>query len=181
VPEVNVDPAIDAAIDRALRSAEMEVVDVTLPDWCSAYSAGAAILDWEAAQVNRLLTKDAALKVKLGQHVAERLAAGELISADRVDAARAIGAAWSARLSVVFSRVQLLVGPTVAFFPPPLEKAWTLRYSAFTKAVNLAGVPALSQPVPAAGALPASLQLIGPERSEGFLLTTGLLIENALG
>ena len=40
-----------------------------------------------------------------------------------------------------------------------------------------AGVPALSLPVPSAGPLPASLQLIGPAGSEERLLSAGALLE----
>ena len=181
VPEVKVDPVIDEAIDRALSSAELEVVEITLAGWCSAYSAAAAIFDWEAAQVNCSLIEDTSLRAKLGQHVADRLAAAHLISEDRVGQAREFGAAWSALLSQLFSRVQLLAGPTVAFLPPLLERGWVLGYSAFTKPVNLAGLPSLSQPVPTQSALPAGLQLIGPNNGERLLLMTGLRIEQAVG
>lgn len=181
VPGVKVDPIIDAAVDRALRSAGMEVVEVTLTDWGSAYRAGATILDWEAAQVNRPLTADVGLRAKLGRHVAERLAAGGLISKAQVGAAREFGAQWSARLSETLSQVQLIAGPTVAFFPPPLEKGWDASYSTFTKPVNLAGLPALSLPVPTGVSLPAGLQLIGPHGGERLLLLTGYRIEHAVG
>jgi amidase len=46
--------------------------------------------------------------------------------------------------------------------------------------VNLAGVPALSLPVPADGPLPASIQLIGPAHSEERLLAAGSLLEAAV-
>ena len=181
VPEVKVDPIIDAAVDMALRSAGMEVVEVTLADWCSAYSASAVILDREAALVNRFLTEDADLRIKLGQHVAERLAAGGRIFRSSGRRSPRV------RRHVVRAPLgRVLAGPAArgangSFLPPALEGAWAVRYSAFTKAVNLAGLPALSQPVPAKGALPAGLQLIGPERAEGLLLMTGLRIQEAAG
>jgi Asp-tRNA(Asn)/Glu-tRNA(Gln) amidotransferase A subunit family amidase len=46
--------------------------------------------------------------------------------------------------------------------------------------VNLAGVPALSLPVPTGGAFPASLQLIGPAMSEERLLAAGARLEAAI-
>jgi amidase len=46
--------------------------------------------------------------------------------------------------------------------------------------VNLAGVPALSLPVPTGGPFPASLQLIGPLHSEERLLAAGTLLEAAV-
>jgi amidase len=180
VPGAEVDPLIDAAVDRALALAELDIVDVTVPGWCAAYSAGATILDWEAACVNLYLTEDPNLAAKLGRHVAARLAAGGLFSQDQIDAARKFAASWSEQFAEIFSRVQLIAGPTVGFFPPLLESASGLSYSTFTKPVNLAGLPAVSLPVPTGGVLPAGLQLIGPERSEGLILTTGLHIQGAL-
>ena len=46
---------------------------------------------------------------------------------------------------------------------------------------NLAGVPALAQPVPTGGRLPASLQLVGPRGSEAALLAAGGRVEEAIG
>ena len=67
------------------------------------------------------------------------------------------------------------------FLPPGAGTSLGLRYSAFTKPVNLAGLPALSQPVPAKVALPAGLQLIGPKTAKRLLLMTGLRIQEAAG
>jgi len=50
-----------------------------------------------------------------------------------------------------------------------------------TQAVNLAGDPALAMPIPIAHEkVPASLQLIGPRRSEAALLNAGRLVEEAV-
>ena len=46
--------------------------------------------------------------------------------------------------------------------------------------VNLAGVPALSLPVPTRGRLPASIQVIGPAGSEERLLAAGAWLESAV-
>ena len=69
--------------------------------------------------------------------------------------------------------------PTLTIFPPPLEDGDELLASRCTLPVNLAGVPALSLPVPTGGAFPASLQLIGPGQSEERLLAAGALLEAA--
>jgi Asp-tRNA(Asn)/Glu-tRNA(Gln) amidotransferase A subunit family amidase len=57
-----------------------------------------------------------------------------------------------------------------------------VRLVAATSVVNLAGLPALSLPVPAPGGpgLPASLQLVGPDRSEERLLALAARVEEAL-
>ena len=49
-----------------------------------------------------------------------------------------------------------------------------------TLPVNFAGVPALSIPVPVAGPIPASLQLVGPWGAEPMLLAAGLVVEEAV-
>ena len=54
------------------------------------------------------------------------------------------------------------------------------RSAVATPLLHLAGVPALALPVPTAGALPASLQLIGPRRGEETLVAAGLALEAAL-
>ncbi len=67
--------------------------------------------------------------------------------------------------------------PTLTIFPPRLDEGDDLLVSRCTLPVNLAGVPALSLPVPATGPLPASIQLIGPAHSEERLLAAGALVE----
>ena len=70
--------------------------------------------------------------------------------------------AWAATLERVFTHVDFLVTPTLTIFPPPLDDGDDLLVARCTLPVNLAGVPALSLPVPTGGPFPASLQLIGP-------------------
>ena len=70
--------------------------------------------------------------------------------------------------------------PTLTIFPPHLDEGDDLLVSRCTLPVNLAGVPALALPVPAAGPLPASMQLIGPPHSEERLLAAGALVEAAI-
>jgi Asp-tRNA(Asn)/Glu-tRNA(Gln) amidotransferase A subunit family amidase len=73
----------------------------------------------------------------------------------------------------------VLALPTVRFFPPPLEEADDHRYTTFTNPLNLAGVPALSLPVPTAGPLPAGLQLVAAAGGEELLVATAAVIEAA--
>jgi amidase len=178
---VEVDPVIAAAVDAALRQAELDVVEVALPAWLDAYAFNTAILDGEAAYSNRRLTGDPALRAKLGPLVATRLDEAGQVPAAHVASARRHRARWIAELVDLLSRVEALVLPTVAFFPPPLEEAPGHPFTILTSPVNYAGLPALSLPVPGPGRLPAGLQLIGPAGAEDMLLATGLRIELALG
>lgn len=179
VPGVDVDPAIDHAVDRALARAELEVVTVAMPEWSAAHSMTGVILDWEAARSNVRLTEDPGSRAKLGPLVAARLCAAWHVTKAQLESARGFRVRWSARLADVLTRVELLAGPTVGFFAPLLGRAQHLPYTIFTNPVNLAGLPALALPVPD-GSLPAGLQLVGPPGGEALLLATGLHIERAV-
>ena len=82
-------------------------------------------------------------------------------------------------LDALFARFEVLVTPTLTIFPA-LSAGGDLLNGRCTIPVNLAGVPAVSLPVPTAGPLPASVQLIGPHHSEARLLACGAWLEGAL-
>ena len=86
--------------------------------------------------------------------------------------------AWRAELAGV-RRAPVLVSPTLRMFAPGSTSR--RRNADAQRAINLAGHPALALPVPAAGPLPASMQLVGPDASEALLLATGQRIEAAVG
>ena len=44
IPGLVIDPLIDAAVDWALALAEIDVIDITVTDWCAALSAATTIL-----------------------------------------------------------------------------------------------------------------------------------------
>ena len=150
-----------------------------------------ALAGWDAAtaQAGLLLvveawSSDAALvradPEGIGADVRARLTLGSSFDDAVVRAAWATQRAWQAELAQVFTRVDLLVTPTLTIFAPPLAEADDLLVARCTLPVNLAGVPALSLPVPSAGALPASIQLIGPAGSEELLLAAGARLEAAV-
>ena len=66
----------------------------------------------------------------------------------------AVQRAWKATLEQIFTEVDILVTPTLSIFPPRLEDGDDLLVARCTLPVNLAGVPALSLPVPSAGRCP---------------------------
>ncbi len=96
--------------------------------------------------------------------------------------------AWKAEIRKAFRKVDFIALPTLKSLPPrvPLfcgTLAFEVRMLDLqnTQAVNLAGVPALAMPIPIAHQkVPASLQLIGPSRSEAALLSAGRLVEEAM-
>jgi amidase len=178
----DVDPAIDAAIDTALEASGLEVTDLDLPGWLAARETCGVLLDFEAAQSNRALLADPAVRALIGPNVLARLTAAETVTLEDARGARGTQPGWRAAMAVVLrASGGLLALPTVPFFPPPLAAAAGMHFTAFTNPVNLAGFPALALPVPSSGRLPASLQLIGPPESEELLLATGAVIEQAAG
>ena len=173
---LEVDPELDAALDRVLAVSEFDVVDIELPGWGAATGAGATVLIVEALANNRRLLE--AHPDKLGDDVRDRLGLGDHVSAERLAEARARKTAWREELARVFARVELIALPTLVMFPPTIGDNGDRTVLA-NVAVNLAGHPALSVPVPASGPLPASLQLIGPDNSEDRLLAAGRVVERA--
>jgi amidase len=171
-----VDPAIDAAVDRLLATAELAVVDVELPGWDAAGAAAVAVMLHEVWRVDRhLYERDAA---GIGADVRDRLEQGRAVTEDAYRAGLAHRARWRAELATAFERTPVLAWPTLAMFPPRLDAPVpdTRRTNIV---VNLAGHPALALPVPSGRLLPASVQLVGPDDSEALLGATALRLEAA--
>ncbi|MFJ4820455.1 amidase [Streptomyces sp. NPDC088801] len=172
------DPAVDAALDSALASAELVAADVELHGWHAATDATGVLLAAEAWREHVILLRSD--PAGIGVEVAERLRTGGGYTQAQMAAARAVRIAWQAELDSVFADVPLIALPTLVGDPPPLDKAATMYRLRATMPVNLAGVPAVSIPVPRRGQLPAGLQLIGPANSEELLLATASRIESAI-
>jgi amidase len=178
---VRADRVIDEAVDEALARSEISVTELELDGWQDALSATYAIMDAEVTVCNGWLMADPARRARLGTQVRERLAAAALVTAGQADYARQFQAAWRATFDRLFRAVELLVMPSVAIFPAAVADGDQGGHTRCAAPINLAGLPALSLPVPARHRLPASLQLIGPAGSEELLLATGAVIEAAAG
>ena len=178
---IDVDPAIDSAIDAALARSGLTVAEASLPGWLAARETCGVIIDAEAAESNRELLTDPARRDLLGSGARARLDGGAAITPAELAAARAAQPAWREAMAQALSEVELLVLPTLPFYPPLLADAPGVHFTAFTNPVNLAGFPAVALPVPSTQRLPASLQLIGPPGSEALLLATAAVVEAAAG
>jgi amidase len=178
---IAVDSRIDAAVDAALARSELKVTEIDLPGWLDAWRASEPIIGTEAAAVNGRLLAQPEARAKLSAPVLARLEQGAAQAAGQLQRARAFREIWRDAVASALADVDLLVLPTVPFFPPPLAEADGPGYTAYTMPVNMTGFPALALPVPSAGRLPASLQLIGPAGSEALLLATGAVMEAAAG
>ena len=176
---VEADPAISAAIDRAVHLTGWERVEVPLVEaWDQATVQAGLLLVVEA------WSSDGALMAGdpggIGDDVRARLSMGSSFDDVTVRAAWAMQREFRAELQRAFEQVDVIVTPTLSIFPPLLEEGDDLLVSRCTLPVNLAGVPALSLPVPTGGPLPASIQLVGPAGSEERLLAMGARLEEAV-
>jgi amidase len=175
--EVPAEPAIDRAIDRAISCAGWACTSLALPAWDTATSDAGLLLVAEAWETNRELVRQH--PDGIGDDVRERLLLGARFSTAAAAAAWEGQRRWEVTLGELFTRFDLLVTPTLTIFPPKVDDGSELLVARCTIPVNLAGVPALALPVPTAGGLPASIQLIGPPHSEERLLAAGAWLESA--
>jgi amidase len=172
----DVDPAVDAAVDKLLAASEVEVVDVALPGWAAAEQAGWTVMFREVWEVDgHLYERDAA---GLGADTRERLEQGRAVTQQAYEAACAHRAVWRAELAAAFGRAPVLAWPTLAFLAPELTGPVpnTRRTNI---PVSLAGHPALALPAPTGGHLPASIQLLAADGGENLLCATGAVLEAA--
>ncbi|PZS26660.1 MAG: amidase [Pseudonocardiales bacterium] len=167
-------PGVDAALDRALRP--FRILDVDVPGWDDANTAGGLLLAAEAFLANGHLLAGG----RVGEDVAAKLTAGAAASTAALAAAQAVRADWTSSLRDALSRVDVLALPTMRDEPPLLEDAHRMSELRLTLPINLAGVPAVSLPLPRRDGLPASLQLLGSPGSEDVLLATAAAIETSL-
>lgn len=185
------EPAIDAAVDEALRAAGFSVVDVQLVSWASAGEAAMAVLLGEALDADGWLLEDA--PDRLGADVRRRLKMATEMPAGLVDKALTFATRWRQELEGAFEAVDLLALPSISDFPSVLDSK-TAPTNLWCAPFSLAGNPALSLPVPVpqsyAGSVPAtahgdpfpaSLQIAGPHRSEALILAAGATVETAVG
>jgi amidase len=172
-----VDPAVEAAIDAALAAAGLDTAPVAGLDFAAANAAGNLLIDVEAYQVNEYLMPDLA---RLSSYNQRNLPEAAAVTADQAAAADRTRASLREWFAALQARHPFLALPTL-LGAPPLIGGPRISLTMLTMPVNLAGLPALSLPVPGGPAgLPASLQLIGPPGSEEQLVGLGRMIETAV-
>jgi amidase len=169
-------PAVDAAVDAALAAAGVRTADVEGLDFAATADAANVILDAEAYRVNSYLMPHLD---RLSRHNQLNLAEAAAITAGQVAAAERTRQAVRDWFAGMLASHPFLALPTLTGAPPLLgERGMSL--TVLTMPANLAGLPALTLPVPGGPAgLPASLQLIGPPGGEEQLIALGRRIEAA--
>jgi amidase len=169
-----VDPAIDAAVDRALEAAGVAVTHVACCDFSAALQAASVIIDAEGFRCNAYLMP---YLHQLSPHVRRNMERGaRLTRADRLVADQ-IRERLRAAFRSLLADFPVLVLPTLVAQPPVLgERGFPLTL--LTAPVNLAGLAALALPVPAKGGVIASLQVIGA--AEETVVAFGRAVEAAV-
>lgn len=166
-------PEIDEAIDLSLARAGFELFPVEVPGWDRASADTMKLIAAEAFDCNGYLLPTG----RVGADVAGRLRDGERTTANERRRLQAAVRNWRGTMVQVLATAGLLALPVLSDFPPRLDNPEVMYSIRQTHPVNLAGLPALALPVPTDGAIPASLQLVGPPGSEEVLLSAGLLLQ----
>ena len=103
------------------------------------------------------------------------------MTADQAAAANRTRASVREWFAGLLARHPFLALPTLVGAPPLIGGGGRMPLTLLTMPANVAGLPALSLPVPGGPAgLSASLQLIGPPGSEEQLVALGRRIEAAV-
>ncbi len=114
---LDADPLVTAAIDDALRTAEFDVVPVTIPDLDQVIVASLTVLNAQAWQANKDLF--AAAADQIGGDVRDRLKQASTITPAQVTEAEAVIARWRETLDGLWHRVDAARGP----HPPRIPAA----------------------------------------------------------
>ena len=175
--DVEVDPVIDEAVDAALRLAELEVTPVAVAGWHGAWRDQQVLLSIEALQSDGWLIDETGGD-GIGQDTLDRLLASDY-KPDVVAAARAGAATWVPAFVQLVERAGVLALPTLPSRPPGIGQP-VRGINALCAPVNLAGLPAISVPVPAPGRPPIGLQLVASAGREELLVSLAARIEAAV-
>ena len=176
-PQVEIDPVIEAAVDSALRLSELEVTPLEIPGWRDAHRHLGILLSLEALESDGWLVTETRGE-GIGEDTLERFRTSRF-EPHVVSGARAGAAQWVAELVALVERAGILALPTLPFRPPVVGDPMT-GFNLLTAPINLAGLPAISVPVPATGRPAVGLQLVGPRGSEEMLVALAALIEQAV-
>ncbi len=176
--DVEIDPVVDEAVDRALLAAGLEAEPMLLEGWRGAWYHQQRILGDEALGSDRWLL-EASGGEGIGEQTLERFGRSA-VGPDELAESRRFAEVWVQRFLGALGRTGVLVLPTIAVRPPLLGERVN-GFNLLVAPVNLAGVPALSLPVPAEGRPPVGLQLVAPHGGEERLVALAARIEAAVG
>jgi amidase len=170
----DLDPRVTAAVDQALALAGVIVSSAATWDFRPAVDAAGVLIDASGFKTNSYLMP---YVDQLSPHVARNLERGARLRRPAIAEAERVREGVRARFAQLLADFPVLVMPTLAGQPPLLGHRGIVL-TLLTAPVSLAGLPALSLPVPAPDNVIASLQVIA--ESEERALAFGKAIEAAL-
>jgi aspartyl-tRNA(Asn)/glutamyl-tRNA(Gln) amidotransferase subunit A len=176
-------PAVEAAFDRALRSAETlgaRLVPIQVPDPAVINTVGRVILLCEASTV---LQSYLNRREDFGADVLALVDQGRLVPAtDYIDAQR-LRRLFQKRWSELWERVDIIFTPTTPILAPLIGQVEVagedvrLASTRFVRPFNVLGLPALSMSF-STSSLPTGLQVVGQPCGEAELLAVAESIDD---
>ena len=177
-------PAFQAAME-VVRGLGVQMIEMQLPDLPYSAVAGTVIAVEGAAAFATLIESGKVDQLADQKQIAGLRAGLEVPAKDYIRAMR-VRSVVQAELRKLFSKVDVLVSPSVFGVATRLDERLDLLDVTPTAALNarglrslgaagnLAGLPALSLPCGFAGGLPVALQLVGRPWNENNLLAIGV-------
>lgn len=172
--------AFDGAVE-AIRAMGHLVHSIEMPDVLPSQSLIDAIGE-EVSQAHRAFRERGE---RYSDAVAERISAAEAVTPEQAANAKAWQRMIRDRFGDAFATVDFLLTPTIPDGPKVIgvggigDKHHRSVLSYFTALVNHALHPAIALPLANSGAPPASLQVVGPMRSDVDLLALGHVFDEA--
>lgn len=169
VVSVQAHPEILAAIDSALVAGGFPLQGVELPGMAAAYDAGLVVINRETWNACGHLLETG----QVGADVAARLRAASETSDAALAKAEQVREAFTAEVDALLAECPILAMPTMPEYPLLVSEASDTRaaigMTAFVRAFNLSGHPALSIPLVGRSGLPVGLQLIAAKGADELL------------
>ena len=179
------------ASDEALRAVQIVArafSSVGVAEVAGARSARSAAFCLTAAQGAELHRDDLCLRpFDFDPSTRDRLLAGLLIPATALSAARRVRRRFQEEMRRLFDRFDILLAPSTPFSAPQIgqvferigghDVAIRANLGMYTQPISFVGLPVVSVPVAASGAMPLGVQIIGPAHQEVLILQVARQLE----
>jgi aspartyl-tRNA(Asn)/glutamyl-tRNA(Gln) amidotransferase subunit A len=171
--------AFSAAIG-ALKAAGHDCPEIGLKGWnpSALRRAGLLIVEWEGANVHRAALEQG---LDMSPDLRAMLDYGRNLPAERLAAAREMMGNIAAEASALFGTFDALLLPSTPQTPLVHGAKAPSSQADLTALASLAGLPALSLPLPVApGAAPVGLQMIGAKHCDAQLLESAAFLSQEI-
>jgi amidase len=166
---VEANPQVLEAVNSALNNSGLPLANVQLPGMAAAYDAGLVVINretWNAC--GHLLASG-----QVGEDIRGRLLAASETTDSALADAEAVRQAFTAEVDALLAVYPVLAMPTMPDYPLLVSDAADTRavigMTAFVRAFNLSGHPAITLPLVGAAGLPVGLQLVAAKGADELL------------